>query len=60
MELTARQSIGSFNLKNTFVSLGGDNKRLNYYAYYQINPAMIGDLTQVLMCKLQVLTSGDI
>ena len=35
MELTARQSIGSFNLKNTFVSLGGDNKRLNYYAYYQ-------------------------
>jgi Fe(3+) dicitrate transport protein len=35
LELTARQSIGSFNLKNTFVSLGGDNKRLNYYAYYQ-------------------------
>jgi Fe(3+) dicitrate transport protein len=35
LQLTARQSIGSYNIKNTFVSLGGDNKRLNYYAYYQ-------------------------
>ena len=35
IELIARQSLGSFNLKNTFISLGGDNKRLNYYAYYQ-------------------------
>lgn len=35
IELTARQSVGSFNLKNTFISVGGDNKRLNYYAYYQ-------------------------
>ncbi|MBI2259606.1 MAG: TonB-dependent receptor [Flavobacteriia bacterium] len=35
VELTTRQSIGSFNLWNNFISLGGSHKTWNYYTYYQ-------------------------
>lgn len=35
MELIARQSFGSFNLKNTFISLGGTKNKWNYYGFYQ-------------------------
>ncbi|MEM6297832.1 MAG: TonB-dependent receptor, partial [Bacteroidota bacterium] len=32
---TFDQMIGSFGLTNTFVSVGGQNEKLDYYAYYQ-------------------------
>lgn len=35
LELVARQSFGSFNLQNTFVSLGGSKGKWNYYSFYQ-------------------------
>ena len=35
LELVARQSLGSFNLQNTFVSLGGSKGKWNYYSFYQ-------------------------
>ena len=35
IELVARQSLGSFNLKNTFVSIGGTKSKWNYYSFYQ-------------------------
>jgi len=34
-EFTSRQSVGSFGFFNTFNSIGGTVKKLNYYAYYQ-------------------------
>lgn len=34
-EFTSRQSLGSFGFFNTFNSIGGTIKKLNYYAYYQ-------------------------
>ncbi|WP_442587138.1 TonB-dependent receptor domain-containing protein [Pedobacter sp. AW31-3R] len=34
-ELTSRQSAGSFGFFNSFNSIGGTLKKLNYYAYYQ-------------------------
>lgn len=34
-ELTAEQAVGSFGLLNSFVSAGGRNEKLDYYAYYQ-------------------------
>ncbi len=34
-EVTARQSVGSFGLLNSFLSVGGDHGRWNYYAFYQ-------------------------
>lgn len=34
-ELTLRQSIGSYDLSNTFVSLGGQVKKTNYYVFGQ-------------------------
>ncbi len=35
LEATARQTVGSFGLSNTFVSLSGSTKRWNYYGYGQ-------------------------
>ncbi|MEX2595571.1 MAG: TonB-dependent receptor [Salibacteraceae bacterium] len=35
LELTARQTIGSYNFKNTFTSLGGNAGGWNYYGYFQ-------------------------
>jgi Fe(3+) dicitrate transport protein len=35
IELTSRQTYGSFGLFNSFNSLGGTVKKLNYYTYYQ-------------------------
>ena len=35
LELVARQSLGSFKLQNTFVSLGGTKGKWNYYSFYQ-------------------------
>ena len=35
LEIIARQTIGSFKLKNTFVSLGGSKGKWNYYSFYQ-------------------------
>lgn len=35
IEVTARNTVGSFGLVNSFTSLGGTVGRLNYYAYYQ-------------------------
>ncbi len=35
IEVTARQTAGSFKLLNTFVSVGGDHNNWNYYTYYQ-------------------------
>lgn len=34
-EITSRQTGGSFGFFNTFNSIGGTVKKLNYYAYYQ-------------------------
>lgn len=34
-EFTSRQSIGSFGFFNSFNSIGGTVRKLNYYAYYQ-------------------------
>ncbi len=34
-ELTLRQSIGSYDLSNTFVSVGGQVKKTNYYVFGQ-------------------------
>ncbi|RYD85938.1 MAG: TonB-dependent receptor, partial [Sphingobacteriales bacterium] len=34
-EFTSRQTAGSFGFFNTFNSIGGTVKKLNYYAYYQ-------------------------
>src|ERR1700754_581058 len=34
-EITSRQTAGSFGFFNTFNSIGGTVKKLNYYAYYQ-------------------------
>ncbi|MEB0260971.1 MULTISPECIES: TonB-dependent receptor [unclassified Mucilaginibacter] len=34
-EITSRQTVGSFGFFNTFNSIGGSTKKLNYYAYYQ-------------------------
>ncbi|MBM77722.1 MAG: iron(III) dicitrate transport protein FecA [Crocinitomicaceae bacterium] len=33
LETTVRQTVGSFGLSNTFISLGGKNKNWEYYAY---------------------------
>lgn len=35
LELTARQSVGSYGLHNTFVSLGGSKGKWRYYSFYQ-------------------------
>jgi Fe(3+) dicitrate transport protein len=35
IELTARQSMGSYRFYNAFTSLGGTVKKVNYYAFYQ-------------------------
>lgn len=35
LELTTRQTIGSFGLLNSFNSLGGTTGKLNYYTFYQ-------------------------
>jgi Fe(3+) dicitrate transport protein len=35
IELVARQSMGSFNLQNTYVSLGGKKGKWSYYSFYQ-------------------------
>ena len=35
LEIVARQSLGSFKLQNTFVSLGGTKGKWNYYSFYQ-------------------------
>ncbi|MEO3407506.1 TonB-dependent receptor [Mucilaginibacter sp. CAU 1740] len=34
-EITSRQTGGSFGFFNSFNSIGGTHKKLNYYAYYQ-------------------------
>lgn len=35
IELTARQTAGSFGFYNAFTSLGGTVKKINYYTFYQ-------------------------
>ena len=35
IELTARQSMGSYGFYNAFTSIGGTVKKVNYYAFYQ-------------------------
>lgn len=35
IELVSRQTLGSFGLFNSFNSIGGTKKKLNYYAFYQ-------------------------
>jgi Fe(3+) dicitrate transport protein len=35
IQLTARQTIGSFGFYNAFTSLGGTIKKMNYYTFYQ-------------------------
>ena len=35
IELTSRQSLGSFGLFNSFNSVGGTKGKVNYYGYYQ-------------------------
>jgi len=35
LEVVARQSLGSYKLKNSFVSLGGSKGKWNYYSFYQ-------------------------
>ncbi|KQC00719.1 TonB-dependent receptor [Pedobacter sp. Hv1] len=35
IELTSRQTVGSFGFFNSFNSIGGQVKKLNYYAFYQ-------------------------
>lgn len=35
LEVTSRQTAGSFGFFNSFNSIGGTVKKLNYYAYYQ-------------------------
>lgn len=35
LEFTSRQTLGSFGFFNSFNSVGGQIKRLNYYAFYQ-------------------------
>lgn len=35
IELTSRQTYGSFGLFNTFNSIGGTIKKINYYTFYQ-------------------------
>ncbi|AIZ63580.1 hypothetical protein PK28_07545 [Hymenobacter sp. DG25B] len=35
LEVTSRQTVGSFGLFNTFNSLGGTTGKLNYYSFYQ-------------------------
>lgn len=36
IEVVARQSLGSFQLQNTFLSIGGTKGKWNYYSFYQI------------------------
>ena len=36
MEIIARQSLGSFNLQNSFLSIGGTKGKWNYYSFYQV------------------------
>ncbi len=35
IEIIARQTLGSFKLQNTFVSIGGSKGKWNYYSFYQ-------------------------
>ncbi|MDQ3534755.1 MAG: carboxypeptidase-like regulatory domain-containing protein, partial [Bacteroidota bacterium] len=35
LELVSRQTLGSFGLLNTFNSIGGTIKKVNYYSFYQ-------------------------
>jgi len=35
LQVVARQSVGSYKLMNTFVSLGGTKGKWNYYSFYQ-------------------------
>jgi Fe(3+) dicitrate transport protein len=35
LEVVARQSLGSYKLTNTFVSIGGAKGKWNYYSFYQ-------------------------
>ena len=35
IEIIARQTLGSFKLQNTFVSVGGSKGKWNYYSFYQ-------------------------
>ena len=35
IEVTARHTLGSFNLNSSFLSIGGSKNTWNYYAYYQ-------------------------
>tara|TARA_Y100000034_G_scaffold29585_2_gene35815 strand:- start:93875 stop:96319 length:2445 start_codon:yes stop_codon:yes gene_type:complete len=35
LKITAEQSVGSFGLTNSFVSLGGTKDKFDYYSYYQ-------------------------
>ncbi|MDB5274253.1 MAG: hypothetical protein JWO58_2620 [Chitinophagaceae bacterium] len=35
IELTSRQTVGSWGFTNTFTSLGGTVKKVNYYGFYQ-------------------------
>ena len=35
IQLTARQTLGSFGFYNAFTSIGGQYKKLNYYSFYQ-------------------------
>ena len=36
LEIIARQSLGSFNLQNSFLSIGGTKGKWNYYSFYQV------------------------
>jgi Fe(3+) dicitrate transport protein len=40
IQLTSRQTLGSFGFFNTFNSVGGTLKKLNYYVYYQNKSGM--------------------
>jgi len=35
LQIVARQSLGSFKLQNTFLSVGGTKGKWNYYSFYQ-------------------------
>lgn len=35
LEIIARQTLGSFNLQNAFLSVGGSKGKWNYYSFYQ-------------------------
>ena len=35
LEIIARHTLGSFNLQNSFVSVGGSKGKWNYYSFYQ-------------------------